>query len=176
MLTVDHHDPGLELEHDEGFHQRVWRVRRAGWLAMLLLVLAGLAGLLGAGPLSRAEVQDAGGLRVEHPRFARAEAPQSLRVRMPARGADAHRLAVSREFLDRVRIDSVVPAPALTEALADRVVYVFAGRPDTDAAAATFHFTPGSMGLVHAGFGLPGADPIRPSTIWPLTIWMVVYP
>ncbi|MGH7367482.1 MAG: hypothetical protein ACREKQ_07290 [Candidatus Rokuibacteriota bacterium] len=171
---MDRHGPGLELEDDEAFHQRVWRVKRAGRLAMLLLILLGLGGLLGTGPLSRTEVRDAGGLRVEHARFVRADAPQSIRVRMPAQAAaGAYRLAVSREFLDRVRVDSVVPAPVLTEALADRVVYVFAGRPSTDAAVATLHFTPGSMGLVRAGFGVPGAAPL---TTWPLTIWMVVYP
>ncbi|MGH7400586.1 MAG: hypothetical protein ACRELW_23940 [Candidatus Rokuibacteriota bacterium] len=172
MLTVDRHGAGLELEDDEAFHQRVWRLKRAGRLAMLLLVLMGLGGLLGASPLSRTAVQDAEGLRVEYARFARAEAPESIQVRMPARAADVYRLAVSREFLDRVRVDSVVPAPVLAEALADRVVYVFAGRPSTGSVVATFHVTPDSVGLVRASFGVPGA----PSTIRPLAIWMVVYP
>ena len=157
---------GLELEEDEAFHERVWRLRRAGWLAMVLLILAGLAGLLGVGPLSRAEVSDASGLHVAHARFARAEAPESLRVRVPAQ-ADGHRLAVSRAFLDRVRIESVVPEPARTEALGDQVVYVFAGRPGTDAVA-TVHFTPSAVGFVRAGLGVPGRAP--------LTIWMLVYP
>jgi hypothetical protein len=143
----------------------MWRVRRVGWLGMVLLMLAGFAGLLGGGPMSRAEVR----LRIEHARFARAEAPQTLQAHIPAPAADGYRLAVNREFLDRVRIDSVVPHPLRTEAHVDRVVYVFAGQSPTAAAAvATFHFTPRSMGLVRAGFGVPG--------LAPLTIWMIVYP
>lgn len=169
VLTTDGHDAGLEVEYDEAFHQRMWRVRRVGWLGMVLLVLAGVGGLLGGGPMSRAEVLDPHGLRIEHARFARAEAPQTLQAHIPAPAADGYRLAVSREFLDRVRIDSVVPHPLRAEALVDRVVYVFAGQSPTAAAAvATFHFTPRSMGLVRASFGVPG--------LAPLTIWMLVYP
>jgi hypothetical protein len=163
---VDRPGSGLELEADEAFHERVWRLRRAGLLAMVLLILVGLGGLLGTGPLSRGEVSDAGGLHVEHARFARAEAPASLHVRMPGQ-ADGYRVAVSRAFLDRVRIDAVVPPPARTEALGDQILYVFAGRPGADAMA-TFHFTPRGVGLARAGLGLPGRAP--------LTIWMLVYP
>jgi hypothetical protein len=163
---ADRSTPGLELEEDEAFHARVWRLRRAGWLAMVLLILVGLTGLLGVGPLSRAAVSDASGLHVEHARFARAEAPESLRVRLPAQ-ADGHRLAVSVAFLDRVRVERVVPAPVRTEALGDQVVYVFAGRPGADAVV-TVHFTPHAIGLARAGLGVPGRAP--------LTIWMLVYP
>lgn len=157
---------GLDLEDAEAFHERVWRLRRAGRLVMVLLILVGFAGLLGTGPLSRGEVSDAGGLHVEYARFARAEAPASLRVRMPAQ-ADGHRLAVSRAFLDRVRIESVVPEPVRSETLGDQVVYVFVGRPGTEAVA-TFHFTPHVIGLARGTLGAPG--------LAPLTIWMIVYP
>jgi hypothetical protein len=165
-MTADRHDPGLELEDDETFHGRVWRLRRAGRLAMVLLILVGMAGLLGPGLLSRTEVSDARGLRVEHARFARAEAPESLRVRIPAQ-ADGHRLAVSRAFLDRVRIESVVPEPIRTEALGDQMVYVFVGPPGAEAVA-TFHFTPHAIGFARAALGAPG--------LVTLSIWMIVYP
>jgi hypothetical protein len=163
---ADRPGSGLELEDDEAFHERVWRLRRAGRLAMVLLILVGLGGLLGTGPLSRGEVSDAGGLHVEHARFARAEAPEAFRVRMPVQ-ADGYRLAVSRAFLDRVHLDAVVPPPVRAEALGDQVVYVFAGRPGADAVA-TFRFTPHAVGLARAGLGVPGQAP--------LTIWMLVYP
>jgi hypothetical protein len=135
---------------------------------MGLLVIAGLGGLFGAGPLSRAEVRGPDGLRVEHARFVRAEASQTLEVHIPTSAPGGHHLAVSRTFLDRVRIESVVPTPLRTEALADGVAYVFAARPSAASAVATFHFTPRSMGLVQGGIGVPG--------LAPLTIRMLVYP
>lgn len=168
VLTMDRHDPGLQLEDDPAFHERMWRLRRVGRFGMLLFILLGVAGLLGTGPLSRAEVRDAQGLRIAHERFARAEAPQAMRIQIPAPAADSYRIALSRDFLDRVRIDSVVPEPVLAEALADRVVYAFTRRASTDPAVATFHFTPHAVGFVRAGLGVPG--------LAPLTIWMVVYP
>jgi hypothetical protein len=161
-------DAGLELADEEPFHQRMWRVRHVGRIGMGLLVIAGLAGLLGVGPLSRAEVRGPDGLRIEHARFARADAPQALKVHMPTAAPGGHRLAVSRTILDRVRLESVVPAPLRTEVLADGVAFVFAAGPSAASAVATFHFTPRSMGLVEGGIGVPG--------LAPLTIRMLVYP
>jgi hypothetical protein len=162
-------DAGLELVDEESFHQRMWRVRHVGRVGMVLLVIAGLGGLLGVGPLSRAEVRGPDGLRIEHARFVRAEAPQTLEVHIPTPAVSGgHHLAVSRTFLDRVRIESVVPAPLRTEVLADGVAYVFAAGPSATSAVATFHFTPRSMGLVQGGIGVPG--------LAPLTIRMLVYP
>jgi hypothetical protein len=135
---------------------------------MLLLSLGGLAGLLGPGPLSWTETTDSRGLRVEHHRFGRAEAPQAMRVHIPGvPGAREHRVALGREFLDRVRIESVDPPPASAEARPDRVVYVFDGPPDAGAVA-TFHFTPRAIGVVRAAVGLPEAPP--------LSVRLVVYP
>jgi hypothetical protein len=161
-------DQGLQLDDGTAFHERMWRLRRVGRLGMLLFILLGVAGLMGRGPLSRAEVRDARGLRIVHERFARVEAPQTIRAQIPAPPAGAYQLAVSRDFLDRVRIESVVPEPVLAEARADRVIYGFARGPGPDPAVVTFHFTPNSAGLVRAGFGVPG--------LAPLTIRMLVYP
>jgi hypothetical protein len=151
--VTDGRDVGLELEDDPRFRRRMWRVQRIGWILMQLIVLAGLAGLLGAGPLSWAIAEDPAGLRVEHARFVRADAPQAMRVRLPssAPSTGTYRLAVSREFVNRVQIDSVVPSPVATEGFPDRIVYVFAG----GAPMATFHFTPRSMGLIRAEVSSP---------------------
>jgi hypothetical protein len=159
--------PGLEPDDDEAFHRRSWRVQRAGWITMLAIVLAGLVGLLGRGPLSRAVTEHPSGVRVEHNRFVRVDAPETLQVHVPppARPGDGYRPAVGRTFLDRVQIDSVIPRPLVTEAFADRVVYVFAGggRP-----VATFHFTPRSFGILRAEITAAGAGPAA--------FWLLAYP
>jgi len=168
MLTTDRPDVGLELADEDAFHQRMWRVRRVGRLGLVLLILAGFGGLLGTGPMSRTEVRGPLGLRIEYERFVRVEASQTIQAHIPALAADGYRLAVTRDLLDRVRIDNVVPTPLRTEVLGDRVVYVFAGQSAAAAAMATFHFTPRSVGLVRTGLAVPGHAP--------LTIWMLVYP
>src|SRR5690606_13874049 len=64
-------DPGLvrrfgELEIDQeiSIQEKVWKIQRGGWLAMLFFILAGASGLLGNGPLSSSRVTDPSG-RVE---------------------------------------------------------------------------------------------------------------
>jgi hypothetical protein len=164
----DHDGASLEVEDDLDFHRRMWRVQRAGWLAMLGIIVVALLGLLGPGLLGPAVIAAPGGLRVEHPRFARADAPQALRVRLPARApsANGHRLALGRRFVERVRMEAVMPRPVVVEGASDdRVVYAFAGPV---APVATFHFTPRGMGLVRAELWAPGAPPV--------SFWMVVYP
>lgn len=39
------------VEDDMRMQQRVWRFERVGWYALVLVVLLGLAGLFGNGPL-----------------------------------------------------------------------------------------------------------------------------
>ncbi|MEN5223510.1 MULTISPECIES: hypothetical protein [Pseudomonas] len=39
------------VEEDMRMQQRVWRFERVGWYALVLVVLLGLAGLFGNGPL-----------------------------------------------------------------------------------------------------------------------------
>jgi len=167
-VRTSDHETGLELADDEAFHQRMWRVRLVGRIGLVLVLVAGLGGLLGVGPLSRVEVRGPDGLRIEHARFVRAEATQTITVHIPHPGPGGYHLAVGRQLLDRVRIDSVVPHPLRTEVLADGVGYVFAPGPAAAPGVATFHFTPRSIGLVQAGLGIPGRAP--------LTIWMLVYP
>lgn len=158
---------GLELEDDARFHRRMWRVQRMGWFLMQLVVLAGLAGMLGSGPLSRAVAEHPGGLRIEHMRFVRAEAPQTMRVHLPpsATPTEGYRIGLSREFVNRVQIEGVVPQPVVMESFPDRIVYVFVGGA---VPVVTFHFTPRTMGVVRAEVGAPGTGP--------LTFWLLVYP
>jgi hypothetical protein len=42
----------LEVEQDLDFQQRTWALERAGWIVMLLIIAAALAGFFGGGPLS----------------------------------------------------------------------------------------------------------------------------
>jgi hypothetical protein len=168
MSGPDGPPAGLEVEDDPRFHRRMWRTQRVGWAAMVVITLVALTGLLGPGPLSTAVTAHPGGLRVEHPRFARADAPRSVRVHLPVSSPQpgGYRVALGRPFLDRVRIEKVVPEPIATETASDdRVAYVFAGAA---APVVTFHFTPRGMGVVRAEISAPGTPAVP--------IWMLVYP
>jgi hypothetical protein len=150
----------LEINEDPRRERREWRVERLGWVAMAGLVTAALLGLLGgAGPLSHGGAADPrGDLRIEYRRFARHQAPSTLRVQLgpevPRSGTV--RLWLDRKYVDDAGIGEITPEPERIEATADRLTYTFAvpltGRPTT----LTYHLEPQRIGRLVTRFGLEG--------------------
>src|SRR5690348_10507214 len=108
-------DDELEAGSDMVFERRWWRFERVTWAAMLLLVLAGAAGVFGRGPLTRttATAPDAS-LTVEHDRVARYRTPTVLDLRLalpPDRPAEPVRIHLSAALLGALRVDNVAPRP-----------------------------------------------------------------
>ncbi len=118
----------LELEGHWEDHPWELRVQRIGWILFALLILAALAGLLGHGPLSRATAEDpASSLRIEYQRFERYQGPTELRLHAAPQAVRGGKLKIwlSREFLDNIELEQVVPQPVTAELGSDRQTYVF---------------------------------------------------
>lgn len=144
----------LEVAQDLRLQALGWRVQRVGWACMALAVIAAAAGLFGSGgPASRASaVADHGALRAEYPRFARRQAPQTLRLHF---GADAVRggeatLWLERAYVDRMVVEQVVPAPQRVSVGPERLTYRFAA---DGPGMVSFHVRFDGPGMVH---GLAG--------------------
>jgi hypothetical protein len=153
-----------EVAEDPVFQRRSWAVERAGWVAILLLLAAGLLGLCGSnGPLNRATAGDAGGpLSVEYARLARHGAPTVLHVTIapPAATAEEVRLAISRDFLDSVGAIEVLPEPLRVELTPDAYVYVFSVAGGGAPLAIAFEVEPRQYGFSRGTIGLPDRDPL----------------
>lgn len=122
----------LEVGQDLEFQRREWRVQRIAWAVMALVLLAGLAGFFGSGPLAHATAE-ADGLTVEFDRIVRDRAPFELRVVLPPGMADSGQVDVwiDRVLLDKAEIQRVVPQPESERSDADRVVFTVAvANPD----------------------------------------------
>ena len=109
------------------FQRREWAVERTAWVVGLVLLAAAALGLFGDGPLARATVRTPDGiLAVAYDRFARAEAPTTLRVRVAAAAAgDALRVALDRSYVERVDVERVIPVPRRVETAGEWVTWVF---------------------------------------------------
>lgn len=144
----------LEVAEDPAFQHRSWRIQRIGWLVMALLVLGALGGVFGAGPLSRA-TEESAELSVEYPRFARLQAPVRLTLRFPAQAArnGEVRLWLERRYVEKAKLERVVPQPREVEASPERLTYVFAVAGGEGLAAATFHLEFDTFGLVEGRAG-----------------------
>ena len=133
----------LDLPQDEPFQKREWKIQRVGWALWGLVLVAALAGLLGTGPLSHAEVSAPdGSVIVKYDRFLHYHQPSVLEVLVPSRGQDDSplRLKVSRTFLDRVQIVRIEPEPDEQQVADDGIVYTFAKEGTPELSKLLFHF------------------------------------
>jgi hypothetical protein len=106
----------------------MWQAQRVAWGLMAVLVLAGLLGLLGSGPLGRRSVTTPDGtVRVEYERYLRRGTPTMLLIRMrPTNpGAPVLALRLAQPYLDRMRVERVFPPPRRVQAGRDHVTLDF---------------------------------------------------
>jgi hypothetical protein len=139
----------LEIDQDHDFQRRSWRLQRAGWIVLSLVLLAGLLGLFGSGPLAHATAGAPDSpLRLEYDRFGRFDAPSTLTALIrpsTARPGEAI-LHLDRGFTDHFQIERVRPMPERTEAGPDHSVYAFRVTGPDEPVRVTFRLRPDRIG------------------------------
>jgi hypothetical protein len=107
----------LEINQDLDFQRREWRLQWVAWGVVLLILVAGLAGLLGGGPLSNGQAS-AGPLAVNYERFVRKQAPARLELMVSPEAAVDGEVAlwIGDGFLEKVNVAGVIPEPVAMEA------------------------------------------------------------
>ena len=122
----------LEIDQDLQFQRKEWLAQRIGIGFLFLFVLAALLGFTGmGGPMSHGEAGEPGGaIHVEYQRFVRRGTLSAVKLHL--RGVpDELRFWVGAPYIERVRIDSVAPAPELVSVETGRHVYlIHAGSSD----------------------------------------------
>jgi hypothetical protein len=158
-----------EIEIDQNLEhlRREWRFQRIGWLLMLLVVLAALAGLFGRGPLAKAS----GGApnapaRLEYERIVRYTSPTQLTVLLSPEAIEEGiaRIWLEREYIQAVEIDRIVPEPEQEEAAEQQgvpgILYtvrvVGTGQP----ARVHFYIKPDHYGMQRGRIGLLDRSPV----------------
>lgn len=128
------------------------------------VILAAAAGGLGGGTTSRhmtATPDDA--LQLQYQGLWRLNAPTQLRLRtngVPHR-KDSLRIALSRTYLQSVRIDWILPEPYLITGTVDRVIFHFLSAPGEHDMAIDFAVTPLEYGMLRGQIGLEDKQPVR---------------
>jgi hypothetical protein len=115
----------LQINQNERFQRREWRLERIGWVIVGAFVLAGLVGLLGTGPLSWATARsEQGFVAVEYQRITHHEADDSLSLVLPADAVEDGTISVelSGSWVAGVDVQSISPQPAEERAVPDGVV------------------------------------------------------
>ncbi|SFB19519.1 hypothetical protein SAMN05216266_10642 [Amycolatopsis marina] len=153
------------------FQVREWRIDRGGWVVMFLIVLAGLLGLWGGGPLGEATVSAGdGSMSVSYDRFVRNLGESTLIAEFPPGSAEADSvsLAVDQAYLTSNQVQSITPEPDTVTARNGRFVYEFPAAADTSLTV-RFDLRPSS------GAGVRTAT-IESGSGGQARLWQFVYP
>jgi hypothetical protein len=154
----------IEAGCDLPFERRWWRVQRISWVILPLLLLGGVMGLFGHGPLSKATAHPSGSqLEVRYDRLARRETPSLLQLRVDKAALASGRLRIrlNRELVDHMQLKQIVPTPLAAEPLADGARFLFQTDPTRDSAFIVFSENPSAPGIVEAEVTVEGAEPVR---------------
>ncbi len=153
---------GLEIEEDLPAQRRIWRFERIGWAALTLFVIGGLVGAFGGGSLSRAEARDASGrLAVRFERFARADTPTTLEIRVvAAQHSEPLWVHLSKDYFEAARVDRVVPEPERTLVTQDAVRFGFDSNRAGESALIIVTLTPNQFGRIQGSLGLAGGPAV----------------
>jgi hypothetical protein len=163
---------GFQIEQDPSFHRRAWTMQRIGWAVMALILVAAVLGLLGSGPLSEATADVPGVMRIEYPRFAQYQTPGRLTVHLEpgAITGSSVSLGIDRRYLDRWKIDSVVPPPRRVHQADERLVYEFEVAGPERALTLVLYLEPQEVGVMTGRVvleGEPGASAVFRQVVYP---------
>ncbi len=145
----------LEIDQDLAVERREWAAQRVGWVVILLILVAGLAGIWGVGPLSQATAAS-GGLTVHFERFARTRAESEMVVTL-LHGSAVNGVAaiwLDRDYLESAAVQRVLPEPAGMAAMAGQVVYRFIVNESGQPVEVAFTVVPSGPGLARGSVGL----------------------
>jgi hypothetical protein len=153
-----------QVSEDVRFQERTWAAQRVGWWAMGLLLVAALAGVFAAGPLSSSEASDGrGALLVEYHRFQRHRAPATLQVHVAPEAITSDTILVhfNRSLVEAFRVERIEPEPDQAKVTPSGVEYAFATAEPGRAASLRFFLNAESFGPVQGEVGLSGREPAR---------------
>jgi hypothetical protein len=151
----------IDTGFDPEFEGHWWTVMRVAWCGMALLVLVGLTGLLGRGPLS-ARTLARPDLSVRYERMLRFRTPAVTEVEWTSASTGTTRLAVEGPCFKALRLQRIVPPPRSAEPLADGAQFSFdrAALGAASRVAVSLSFEPGRLGRTACRVGADGGAPL----------------
>ena len=152
----------VDLESNLTFYKNEWRIQRIGWVLGALFLAFAVGGLFGNGPLSRAHQSNEAG-RVDYERYTRYGLSTDLVVTPVASANGVNRVAISRDYLEALRVEHITPEPTAVRMTGASIVYEFAsGAPG---ASISFHVHPQRLWRHRATVIIDGGAPLHISQL-----------
>jgi hypothetical protein len=143
----------LEIHENMPHHERAWRVKRVAWSVIAIVILCGLFGIFGAGPVAHRIVR-ANGFEVRYDAIARCNAPCDFKIVVPPGDGDL-RLSMNADFLNKVDLERADPTPLQCQLDGDRHTFVFKRSNSKQAGTLFISFRPNTPGRTRAQLEVP---------------------
>ena len=153
----------FEVGFDERFEGRWLRVEWVGRVVMVCFVAAGLAGLLGRGPLShRTKKTPESALAVDFEPIARSQAPTQVTFHIdnPTDSPELN-LFIGSNSVEPMGLQRILPQPIATKAVPDGLTLTLAIPPGSKNAEIRLMLEPSELGENELIGQLEGHAPIR---------------
>lgn len=121
------HPPAIErvVRKASAFQHREWVAQRIGWALLALVLIAGVLGLFGDGPLAHRSLENEAAV-LEYDRFIRNEADARWRVEIKdVAPGESVRIAIDAAFASHYEFRSIQPTPLSASIDGGRWVYQF---------------------------------------------------
>lgn len=141
-----------------------WTIERLGWIVMAGLIVTGLLGGLGRGPLTWRDVSsEDGSLRAKYYAVERAAAPTQLALWWDSSQVSEAKIevAISRSFSDGTTLDSIVPEPLSVATGEGQIVYTFAAADSAAGGKVVFQYQHEEFGPFEYQVAIEGREPVR---------------
>jgi hypothetical protein len=153
-------DVSKGLHETMPFQRREWVVQRIGWTLMGLVLLAGLLGVFGGGPLAHRTSANAA-LAVEYDWLTRRDSQTSWKLTPRTPPVDGrHRVALDANWAQHIRINAIQPEPESARLAEGRWVYVFEAR-EVPGLPIVFHVEARKMGPLEGSIVFNDAPPLQ---------------
>jgi hypothetical protein len=156
----------VAVGEDLEFQRHWWAFERAVWIFFLLVLVADVLGLLGRGPLAKAERRSADGLlNVHYERVERATTPSTLTIQPSAAAVQngAVHVFVGEAVLRELGSQRIDPQPASATVGNGGVTFVFPSQ--SQPSAIQFQLAPQSIGVHHFTVACDGGGSIQASVL-----------
>ncbi|WP_263418867.1 hypothetical protein [Terriglobus albidus] len=118
----------LSLGYDRDFEKQWWRIEVGLWSFLTVILLLGVMGLLGRGPMAHKTIGSAdGALTVDFQRITRYKTPEAMTIRLDPKLYRNGRAYVwlNRAIVERMGLQRIIPQPALSIPGEDGIGYLF---------------------------------------------------
>lgn len=133
----------LEIDESINIQKKGWVIQRIGWVLMFLFILLAAIGMFGSGAMSKA-IMEGSNQKMEYQKFFRFEARMEMKFELLAAAAGST-VSFPKEYLQKFRIESVVPEPKENKTENNFVNYQFDGNGPM---SITFYLVPQSLGNI----------------------------